>query len=148
MFGRTGRGGSPAHAFHSNPQHSSGRQRIRRTCCGERGCKARDGANSGLRGVMHLPMNSPPAALPRRFPVGAVYVVEGRSSAEGDLKVLSRYVVLPTGRRINVPAENAGRSRPQAMSGRHRRSRAVEKAAKSSPVRNSKKIAHRTGTAR
>ena len=41
--------------------------------------------------------------LPRRFPVGAKYVVEGYGAAEGQLRVIARYVVLPGGRRINLP---------------------------------------------
>jgi len=40
--------------------------------------------------------------LPREFPVGAKYVVEGYGSAEGQLRVIARYVLLPGGRRINV----------------------------------------------
>jgi hypothetical protein len=43
--------------------------------------------------------------LPRRFPVGAAYVVEGFGGAEGNLHVIARYVVFPRGRRINVPAD-------------------------------------------
>jgi hypothetical protein len=41
--------------------------------------------------------------LPRRFPVGAKYVVEGYGGEKGNLRVIARYVVLPGGRRINVP---------------------------------------------
>jgi hypothetical protein len=43
--------------------------------------------------------------LPQRFPVGATYVVEGYGGGEGNLRVISRYVVLPGGRRINVSAD-------------------------------------------
>ena len=43
--------------------------------------------------------------LPRRFPVGAKYVVEGSGGEGGNLRVIARYVVLPGGRRINVPAD-------------------------------------------
>ena len=43
--------------------------------------------------------------LPRRFPVGAKYVVEGRGGDAGSLRVIARYVVLPSGRRINVPPD-------------------------------------------
>jgi hypothetical protein len=42
--------------------------------------------------------------LPRRFPIGAKYVVEGYGGEKGNLRVIARYVVLPGGRRINVPA--------------------------------------------
>jgi hypothetical protein len=38
------------------------------------------------------------------LPVGAKYVVEGYGGEKGSLRVIARYVVLPGGRRINVPA--------------------------------------------
>jgi hypothetical protein len=40
--------------------------------------------------------------LPREFPVGAKYVVEGYGGAEGQFRVVARYVLLPGGQRINV----------------------------------------------
>jgi hypothetical protein len=49
--------------------------------------------------------------LPRRFPVGAKYVIEGYGGEKGNLRVIARYIVLPGGRRINVPA--AGRPAAQ-----------------------------------
>jgi hypothetical protein len=52
---------------------------------------------------MNLPNDGLPRHLPHRFPVGATYVVEGYGGEEGHLRVISRYVVLPGGRRINVP---------------------------------------------
>jgi hypothetical protein len=54
---------------------------------------------------MNRPLKNRSVQLPRRFPVGATYVVEGFGGAEGDLRVIARYVVLPGGRRINVPAD-------------------------------------------
>ena len=56
--------------------------------------------------------------LPRRLPVGATYVVEGFGGAEGDLRVIARYVVLPGGRRINIPADlsDAAARRPSSTS--------------------------------
>jgi hypothetical protein len=54
---------------------------------------------------MHAPMDRSSAILPKRFPVGARYVVEGRGGKDGHFLVFSRYVVLPDGRRINVPAD-------------------------------------------
>ena len=54
--------------------------------------------------VMGLPIDRLSSRLPRRFPVGAKYVVEGYGGEEGKLRVIARYVVLPGGRRINVPA--------------------------------------------
>ena len=53
---------------------------------------------------MGAPSNYRPSQLPSRFPVGATYVVEGVGGAEGYLRVIARYVVLPGGRRINIPA--------------------------------------------
>jgi hypothetical protein len=55
--------------------------------------------------VMNLSIGVLPQRLPRRFPIGATYVVEGYGGEQGDLRVISRYVVLPGGRRINVPGE-------------------------------------------
>ena len=59
-----------------------------------------------------------PSQLPRRFPVGATYVVEGFGGAEGDLHVVAPYLVLPDGRRINVPTNrsNAAARRPSSSS--------------------------------
>ena len=52
--------------------------------------------------VMHLRASHKSSRLPKRFPVGAAYVVEGRAGARGQLLVSSRYVVLPGGRRIDI----------------------------------------------
>jgi hypothetical protein len=54
---------------------------------------------------MGLPIDRLSSRLPRRFPVGAKYVVEGYGGEEGNLRLIARYVVLPGGRRINVPAD-------------------------------------------
>jgi hypothetical protein len=43
--------------------------------------------------------------LPKSFPVGAVYVVEGRGGDYGRLSVSARYVIMPGGERIDVPAK-------------------------------------------
>jgi len=53
---------------------------------------------------MGLPIDRLSSRLPRRFPVGAKYVVEGYGGEEGKLRVIARYVVLPGGQRINVSA--------------------------------------------
>jgi hypothetical protein len=45
--------------------------------------------------VMGLPIDRLSARLPRRFPVGAKYVVEGYGAEEANLRVIARYVVLP-----------------------------------------------------
>ena len=54
---------------------------------------------------MRLPIDRQSIPLPKRFPVGARYVVEGRGGEDGDLRVFSRYIVLPGGQRINVPSD-------------------------------------------
>ena len=43
--------------------------------------------------------------LPKSFPVGAVYVVEGKGGERGRLDVSARYVVMPGGKRIDVAAK-------------------------------------------
>jgi hypothetical protein len=43
--------------------------------------------------------------LPKSFPVGAVYVVEGRGDDYGRLSVSARYVIMPGGERIDIPAK-------------------------------------------
>jgi hypothetical protein len=55
-------------------------------------------------------------SLPKRFPVGAKYVIEVRPGGEpADSRVLSRYVELPGGRRINVPADLNRSPSPRAL---------------------------------
>ena len=54
---------------------------------------------------MHLSGSRESTRLPKRFPVGTTYVVEGRNGANGHLCVFSRYVVLPGGERINLSTE-------------------------------------------
>ena len=54
---------------------------------------------------MHAPIDRSSGVLPKRFPVGARYVIEGHGGEDGNLRVLSRYVVLPGGQRINVPSD-------------------------------------------
>lgn len=106
-------------------------------------------------GVMHLSASHRPNGvskrgvprLPRSFPVGTTYVVEGRGGEAGHLQVFSRYVVLPDGKRINLgpdrlgfdalAADFAGRSAPrnrslagseaQPRTGGKRRSRRLKK---------------------
>jgi len=58
---------------------------------------------------MGLPIDRLSSRLPRRFPVGARYVVEGYGGEKGNLRVIARYVVLPRGRPINIPAANLSR---------------------------------------
>ena len=93
---------------------------------------------------MRLPLDRQSSSLPKRFPVGARYVVEGRGGEDGHLRVFARYVVLPGGRRIELPADlgqKPGLSAPAA-----RRSRAQSSA---NPLHSlAKKIIGRGGTIR
>ena len=50
-------------------------------------------------------MHHLPNRVPRRLPIGARYVVEGYGGAEGNLRVIARYLLLPDGQRINVPPD-------------------------------------------
>lgn len=40
--------------------------------------------------------------LPKRFPDGTRYVVEGRAGVQGVFHVSARYVVFPNGRRVDL----------------------------------------------
>jgi hypothetical protein len=90
---------------------------------------------------MHLSSSG----LPSRLPVGATYVVEGYRGEEGKLQVVARYVVLPDGQRINVPAEPFRTPAPRALTFR-RRAKAKRSQPKSRPAAGRKKIAARRGT--
>ncbi len=83
--------------------------------------------------------------LPRRFPVGATYVIEGYAAQGGDLRVISRYVILPGGRRINVPADLSRPTSPRARVFR-RDGTPKQSQAKSRTGHGGKKIAARRGT--
>jgi hypothetical protein len=81
--------------------------------------------------------------LPKRFPVGTTFVVETRAIApegknNGHLRVFSRFVMLPGGRRIDLDGDASNRTR-------NRRSRSWQRA----PSRRSagtKKITSERGT--
>ena len=94
---------------------------------------------------MGLPMDRRQGRLPRRFPVGAKYVVEGYGGEEGALRVVARYVVLPGGRRINVPADPAIPAPAGALTFR-RRPNSKRPQAKAPLPRTGKKFAARRGT--
>ena len=94
---------------------------------------------------MGVSVNRSPGQLPRRFPVGATYVIEGYGGEEGKLRVIARYVVLPGGRRINVPADLSTPAAPRALAFR-RRASAKQSAPKNRPPSGTKKFAARRGT--
>lgn len=64
--------------------------------------------------------------LPKRFPVGTTFVVEGRTIAANgknnqQLQVFSRFVVLPGGRRIDLGGDAAAATLGRRARGRRRR---------------------------
>jgi hypothetical protein len=79
--------------------------------------------------------------LPRRFPVGTRYVVEGAPGADGEFSITSRMVVLPNGTELSLPptpqglaARMARRARLPAR-GRDDRKPSGRKAAKGKTMR-------------
>jgi hypothetical protein len=93
---------------------------------------------------MRLPVDRQSSPLPKRFPIGARYVVEGRGGEDGRLRVVSRYVVLPGGQRINVPSDPGQLPGLSAQAARHKRTRS--RARPSSMA--AKKIMRGAGTTR
>jgi hypothetical protein len=63
---------------------------------------------------MHLAPRRKLRRLPKSFPIGTTYVVEGHvveghgDEAGGRFQVFSRYVVLPGGQRINIGSNLGG----------------------------------------
>jgi hypothetical protein len=57
-----------------------------------------------------------PRGLPGRLPDGTHYVIEGRRSKTGQLRIVSRQVILPTGELFEVagPAIAPGCTAPRA----------------------------------
>jgi hypothetical protein len=91
---------------------------------------------------MHLSLSRNASRLPKRFPVGTTYVVEGRGGEDGNLRVFSRYVVLPDGRRINLGADSASAAASRARRPRSRQSGGKIRATAA------KKISENGGTSR
>jgi len=98
---------------------------------------------------MHLSAGHKPNSLPKRFPVGTTYVVEGHGGEHGDLRIFSRYVVLPGGRRINLTDDfRANFAGPASPSARRTRSRDGTSNRAKNAASRAKKIMIRAGTAR
>ena len=95
---------------------------------------------------MRLPIDRQSSPLPKRFPVGATYVVEGRGGEDGHLRVFSRYIVLPGGQRINVPCDLSkfGAMSLQAPRGKRGRGRGHARPSRTA----TKKIIRGAGTTR
>jgi len=56
------------------------------------------------------------ATLPARFPVGTRYVVEGRPGKAGEMTIVSRQVILPSGERFDLTrARSFGRPGPRTV---------------------------------
>jgi hypothetical protein len=91
---------------------------------------------------MRLPIDRQSNLLPKRFPVGARYVVEGRGGEDGHLRVVSRYVVLPGGQRINVPSDLGQPPGLIAHTPRHKRARSRARPSRMA----TKKIMQKAGT--
>ena len=53
--------------------------------------------------------------LPSRFPLGARYVVEGEPNQQGELRITSRYVVLPNGTKLDVRIDGGGPEAPRRV---------------------------------
>jgi hypothetical protein len=112
---------------------------------------------------MHLSLGRNVSNLPKQFPVGTIYVIEGHGGEDGNLRVFSRYVVLPDGQHINlgadpenVPEKHALGLEPRVVPGpvpsraRRRRSRQAAAAQSGGKRRStrSKKISANAGTTR
>jgi hypothetical protein len=92
---------------------------------------------------MPLSIHHKLSRLPKRFPVGTTFVVEGRAIAgDGEnnkqFQVFSRFVVLPGGRRIDLGGEAAAAIRGRRARGRRRQS--------ATPQAGAKKIVTERGT--
>jgi hypothetical protein len=85
------------------------------------GCLAR--LIPGNIGDGELIMALQQSRLPARFPVGTHYIVEGEPAKGGKLRIVSRYLVMPSGERYDLmstpePARKldlARKSRPRAI---------------------------------
>lgn len=78
---------------------------------------------------MPLSLRHKLSRLPKRFPVGTTFVVEGRPvAADGknneNLRVFSRFVVLPGGSRIDLGSDAAALTRSRRPRSRNRQSAA------------------------
>ena len=56
--------------------------------------------------------------LPRRFPVGTRYVIEGRAG-----HICLRYLEFPDGRKVELPADLAARTKARSAAARRRSGR-------------------------
>ena len=86
--------------------------------------------------------------LPKRLPAGSVYVVEGRVGRHGNLRVSSRYLVMPSGEKVKIPMELAAKQ-PVRTSSRRPFGRDSHQSSRSEEFsRGTKKFAVVRGTRR
>jgi hypothetical protein len=97
-------------------------------------------------GVVRTSDKHSQSGLPKQVPVGTTYVVEGRGGANGELRVFSRYLVLPSGRRINVPGKTEDRPVQAPLPRRRKRRFMNSSNDKRRAARTGKKIVARDGT--
>jgi hypothetical protein len=65
-------------------------------------------------------MGAEGSRLPSRFPVGTRYVIEGHAG-----RICLRYLEFPDGRKIDLPADLAARTKSRSGSGRRGKSRSA-----------------------
>jgi len=94
---------------------------------------------------MSVPTSHMVSRLPDRLPVGATYVVEGFGGDEGNFRVIARYIVMPGGYRINVPADLSSPPAARVLAFR-RRASTKKSHPKNRAGSSSKKIPARRGT--
>jgi hypothetical protein len=97
---------------------------------------------------MHFSASQNASRLPRRFPVGTTYVVEGRGGGDGELRVFSRYVVLPGGQRINLDSDFGGPASPHARGRSRKRGQSQVQSPEKRRSSRAKKIIAGAGTSR
>lgn len=99
---------------------------------------------------MHLSANHSASNLPKSFPIGTTYVVEGRGGEAGQLQVYSRYLVLPGGQRINLVDDASLKAAGPASARKRRSSRARGGSpnGRKMPSIGAKKISAAAGTPR
>jgi hypothetical protein len=94
---------------------------------------------------MDRPVDHFSRLVPEHLPIGASFVVEGYGGETGNLRVISRYILLPDGCRINVPADFG---LPAARRRSARRRNRLQGKAKSRAPATRKKILAERGTPR
>jgi hypothetical protein len=72
------------------------------------------------------------SSLPRRFPVGTKFVIEGQSRGEGQLRVSKRYLEFPDGTFMRLPVQPAGHEAARQRAPRKEARARVKSSVKSS----------------